>query len=113
MKSQDLRERSVDDLKELEKSLRKDLFQHRFKNFTNRLDNTSLIKKTHRDLARVLTLLNQHAKGIVPVAGGKAGEAPKAKKTAKAAAPKAAPKAKAEGAAKAEKKTTKKKAEAK
>ena len=29
------------------------------------------------NLERVLTLLNQHAKGIVPVAGGKAGEAPK------------------------------------
>jgi large subunit ribosomal protein L29 len=114
MKSKDLRERSLEDLKELEKSLRKDLFQHRFKNFTNRLDNTSLIKKTHRDLARVLTLLNQHAKGIVPVDGGKAGEAPKAaKKTAKAAAPKAAPKAKAEGEKVAAKKTTKKKAEAK
>jgi large subunit ribosomal protein L29 len=57
MKAKDLRERSVEDLKELEKSLAKDAFQSRFKNFTNRLDDTSAIKKARRDLARVKTLL--------------------------------------------------------
>ena len=67
MKSKDLRERSVEDLRELEKSLAKDLFQHRFKNFTNRLDDTSAIKKARRDLARVKTLLVQHKKGLLPV----------------------------------------------
>ncbi len=59
MKAKDLRERSLDDLRELEKSLAKDTFQARFKNFTNRLDDTSAIKKTKRDLARVKTLLRQ------------------------------------------------------
>jgi large subunit ribosomal protein L29 len=59
MKAKDLNERSVADLKELEKSLAKDLFQARFKNFTNRLDDTSSIPKTRRDLARVKTLLRQ------------------------------------------------------
>ena len=57
MKAKDLRERSQDDLKELEKSLAKDTFTARFKNFTNRLDDTSTINKTKRDLARVKTLL--------------------------------------------------------
>jgi large subunit ribosomal protein L29 len=52
MKSKDLRERSIEDLRELEKSLAKDTFQNRFKNFTNRLDDTSSINKTKRDLAR-------------------------------------------------------------
>ncbi len=61
MKAKDLRERSVEDLKELEKSLQKDTFTHRFKNFTNRLDDTSLINKTKRDLARVKTILAQKA----------------------------------------------------
>ena len=61
MKAKDLRERSVEDLKELEKSLTKDTFSHRFKNFTNRLDDTSLINKTRRDLARVKTILAQAA----------------------------------------------------
>ena len=59
MKAKDLRERSLDDLKELEKSLAKDTFTARFKNFTNRLDDTSTIEKTKRDLARVKTLIRQ------------------------------------------------------
>lgn len=59
MKAKDLRERSGEDLKELEKSLAKDTFTARFKNFTNRLDDTSTINKTKRDLARVKTLLRQ------------------------------------------------------
>jgi large subunit ribosomal protein L29 len=59
MKAKDLRERSSEDLKELEKSLAKDTFTARFKNFTNRLDDTSTINKTKRDLARVKTLLRQ------------------------------------------------------
>lgn len=59
MKSKDLRERSVEDLRELEKSIAKDTFTNRFKNFTNRLDDTSTINKAKRDLARVKTILRQ------------------------------------------------------
>ena len=55
-----------------------DVFQDRFKNFTNRLDDTSSIKKAKRDLARVKTILTERAKGLTPVA--------KAAKPAKAAA---------------------------
>ena len=62
MKAKDLRERSVEDLRELEKSLTRDTFTNRFKNFTNRLDDTSTINKTRRDLARVKTILAQRAK---------------------------------------------------
>lgn len=62
MKAKDLRERSVEDLRELEKSLARDSFTHRFKNFTNRLDDTSVMNKTKRDLARVKTILAQRAK---------------------------------------------------
>jgi large subunit ribosomal protein L29 len=61
MKARDLRERTVEDLRELEKSLAKDVFANRFKNFTNRLDDTSSINKARRDLARVKTLLREHA----------------------------------------------------
>ena len=105
MKAKDLRERSVEDLKELEKSLRKDLFQSRFKNFTNRLDDTSLVRKTKKDLARVITLLGQNAKGTTPVAVEKAPKPAKAKP---------APKAKAKTAKKSPTKTAKsEKAEAK
>lgn len=93
MKAKDLRERSQDDLKELEKSLAKDTFTARFKNFTNRLDDTSTINKTKRDLARVKTLLRQ-AELNAAVA------APKAE--AKAAAPKAPKKTAAKKATKSE-----------
>ena len=80
MKAKDLRERSNDDLKELEKSLAKDTFTARFKNFTNRLDDTSTINKTKRDLARVKTLLRQAELNTAVTAEAK----PAAKKTAPA-----------------------------
>ena len=59
MKSKDLRERTTEHLTELEKSLANDVFQARFKNFTNRLNDTATIRKTRRDLARVKTILSQ------------------------------------------------------
>ena len=83
MKAKDLRERSNEDLKELEKSLAKDTFTARFKNFTNRLDDTSTINKTKRDLARVKTLLRQ-AELNTAVTSATAGAKPAAKKTAPA-----------------------------
>jgi large subunit ribosomal protein L29 len=67
MKAKDLRERSVEDLKELEKSLTKDLFQSRLKNFTNQLDNTASLGATRREIARVKTILNQKSQGTEPV----------------------------------------------
>jgi len=57
MKAKDLRERSTEDLSQLVKQLSTDLFQYRMKNFTNRLDDTSLVRKTRLDVARVWTIL--------------------------------------------------------
>ena len=101
MKAKDLRERSQDDLKELEKSLAKDTFTARFKNFTNRLDDTSTINKTKRDLARVKTLLRQAefvsgapSAPSAPAAPAKAA-APKTPKTPKKTAAKKATKSEA------------------
>jgi large subunit ribosomal protein L29 len=128
LKATDLRERTLEDLRELEKTLTHDVFQNRFKNFTNRLDDTSSIKKAKKDLARVKTILTERAKGLTPVkAAAKAApiaadptttdDAPKAK-AKKAAAPKAAAKS-AEGSVPAAKKSagtakkTAKKSEAK
>ena len=85
MKAADLREKSVEDLSELQKTLAHDVFQNRLKNFTNRLDDTSSIRKSRRDLARVITLLRERQSGAPAV---KARPAPKAE--AKAAAPAAA-----------------------
>jgi large subunit ribosomal protein L29 len=95
MKAADLREKTVTDLQELRASLAHDVFQNRLKNFTNRLDDTSTIRKTRRDLARVLTLLRAQAHG--------AAVAP----AAEPVAPAAKTKAKAPPAAKVKAKTTK------
>jgi large subunit ribosomal protein L29 len=62
MKAKDLRERNAEDLKELEKTIKKDLFDARFKNFTNRLDDTSTLRKARKELARVKTILVESAK---------------------------------------------------
>jgi large subunit ribosomal protein L29 len=78
MKASDLREKGVEDLRELHKSLARDVFQNRLKNFTNRLDDTSTMRKTKRDLARVATLLRESEMGIVrsPASGPEAKTSP-------------------------------------
>jgi len=57
MKSKELKEKSVEELSELAKSLRGDVFQARLRNYTNQLDNTATIPMGRRDLARVHTEL--------------------------------------------------------
>lgn len=75
MKTKELKDKSTSELQALERDLQRSMFDSRFKNFTNRLDDTSLIRKSRRDLARVKTLLAQQAKAAKAV---KAAEAPAA-----------------------------------
>jgi large subunit ribosomal protein L29 len=95
MKASDLREKSVEDLRELQASLARDTFQNRLKNFTNRLDDTSQIRKTKRDLARVITLLRERSAGPASAPAVTASPSVDAKTSpsvkAKARAPKASP----------------------
>ncbi|MBN1606792.1 MAG: 50S ribosomal protein L29 [Polyangiaceae bacterium] len=63
MKSKDLRERSSADLTQLREMMKKDLFSYRMKNLTNQLDDTSLLRKTRRDIARIELILNERAVG--------------------------------------------------
>jgi large subunit ribosomal protein L29 len=110
VKAADLREKSADDLRELQKTLARDVFQNRLKNFTNRLDDTSMMRKTKRDLARVVTLLRERDMGVVRAPRTERAEAPAPE--AKPAKKKAAPKAEVKSAAaeaKAEKPAAKKK----
>jgi large subunit ribosomal protein L29 len=88
MKAADLREKNETELGELKAQLSRDVFQNRLKNFTNRLDDTSAMRKTRRDLARVLTVLRAKT-------GAGAAAAPAEVKAAQApvAAPKPAKKA--------------------
>ena len=57
MKAKELSDRSSEELETLRADLRKELFQFRMKNFTNQLENTSLIGKARKDLARIQTVL--------------------------------------------------------
>ena len=59
MKAKDLRARSTEDLVELQKSLEKELFGNRMKNFTNQLDDTSQLQKARRGLARIQGILRE------------------------------------------------------
>jgi large subunit ribosomal protein L29 len=63
MKAKDLRERSTEDLTTLKASIEKDLFSYRMKNWTDQLEDTSLLNKTRRDLARIETILRQREQG--------------------------------------------------
>ena len=59
MKAKDLRERSTEDLETLKTNLSRDLFSFRMKNHTGQLEDTSLLGKTKRDLARVQLILSE------------------------------------------------------
>lgn len=78
MKAKELRERTDEYLRELEKSLAKDVFDGRFKNFTNRLNDTALIRRSRRDLARVKTILTQRARAAALTPAAPAAEEGKA-----------------------------------
>jgi large subunit ribosomal protein L29 len=70
MKAKDLRERSTEDLLALSRSLRQDLFSFRMKNSTSRLDDTSLLHKTRKDIARIELVLTQRVRASGQTEGG-------------------------------------------
>ncbi len=70
MKAKDLRERSTEDLRTLAHTLRQDLFSYRMKNATSRLDDTSLLAKTRKDVARIELVLTERARGQGSAEGG-------------------------------------------
>ena len=57
MKLQDIREKSVDELKGLVVDLKKELFNLRLQKSTNKLENPASIATTKRTIARVKTVL--------------------------------------------------------
>jgi len=59
MKSAELREKSVEDLKVEAEEMSKQLFQLRLQKATGQLDNVSKFKQVQKDLARVKTILTE------------------------------------------------------
>jgi large subunit ribosomal protein L29 len=70
MKAKDLRERSIQDLIELRNMMKKDLFSYRMKNYTGQLDDTSLLNKARKDIARVELVLTERARSPEAGEGG-------------------------------------------
>ncbi len=61
MKASDLRDLSVEELKDREENLSQELFNLRFQRAANQLDNKMKINTTKKDRARVLTIIKEKA----------------------------------------------------
>ncbi|MCR4745328.1 MAG: 50S ribosomal protein L29 [Lachnospiraceae bacterium] len=57
----DLRAKSVSELAEELTSAKKELFNLRFQNATNQLDNTSRIREVRKNIARIQTVITENA----------------------------------------------------
>jgi len=60
----ELKNKSVDELNKDLVSAKRELFNLRFQNATNQLDNTSRISDVRRNIARIKTVITQKEKGI-------------------------------------------------
>jgi len=73
-KAADLRGKTEIELNELLKTTASSIFEARFQNFTNKLNDTAKIGKLRRELARIHTVLSEVRKGAAksetPKAGG-------------------------------------------
>ncbi len=59
MKANEIREMSLEELNVKLNDLKKDLFNLRFQNATNQLENPKQITEVHRDIARVKTVITE------------------------------------------------------
>lgn len=59
MKITEVRERDTNELRNLEKDLARELWQSRFSNHTNQLDDTAKVRRLRRDIAKVKTVLRE------------------------------------------------------
>ncbi len=61
MRASELREMTIDELVQQEADLKRKLFNLRFQRASGELDNTAELKKTRRDIARVMTVIGQRS----------------------------------------------------
>lgn len=60
--NEELRSQSVEDLSIALTEAKKELFNLRFQNATNQLDNTGRIREVRKNIARIQTVITQKAK---------------------------------------------------
>ena len=61
MNAQELRQKTPDQLREDLATLKREAFNLRFQQATGQLENTARMRSVRRDIARVLTVLNEKA----------------------------------------------------
>ncbi|RMF88520.1 MAG: 50S ribosomal protein L29 [Nitrospinota bacterium] len=66
MKASELRGLSVEELREKERELQRELFNLRFQLATGQIEDVNRIRIVRKDIARVKTLLREQELGIVP-----------------------------------------------
>jgi large subunit ribosomal protein L29 len=59
MKAQDLRGKTAEELRAVEKELREKMFRLQMKQYTGQLEKVSELRNTKQDIARVLTVLGE------------------------------------------------------
>jgi len=64
MKASELREKTVDELRQREQELAEQLFALRLQKTTGQLEKPSKMRTARKDLARVLTVLNEKKQGV-------------------------------------------------
>ena len=72
MNASDLRGKSPDELRTELTNLKKEAFNLRFQQASSQLENTARMRQVRRDTARVMTILNEKARGESASAGEQA-----------------------------------------
>ena len=62
MKTNELRDKSIDELNTRERELREQLFKLRFQRATGRMENPMKIREVRREIARIKTLLGERSR---------------------------------------------------
>ena len=62
MKTNELRDKSIDELNIRERELREQLFKLRFQRATGRMENPMKIREVRREIARIKTLINERSR---------------------------------------------------
>ena len=59
MKNKEIKKLSIDEMKNKVNSLKKDLFNFRFRKVNSQLESTAKVSQVKKDVAKLLTVLNQ------------------------------------------------------
>ena len=59
MKIKEIRKMSIDELRKKSNSLKKDLFNFRFRKINGQIEDTSKVSQIKRDVAKIFTILNK------------------------------------------------------